>query len=34
MKKINEVKELNYLCFLFFGSFCEEEYQYFSNIKK
>lgn len=32
--KQNEVKELNYLCFLFFGSFCEEEYQYFCNLEK
>ncbi|AJC85509.1 hypothetical protein IMC75_08420 (plasmid) [Campylobacter peloridis] len=31
--KQNEVKELNYLCFLFFSSFCEEEYEYFCNIK-
>nr|WP_286014894.1 hypothetical protein [Campylobacter jejuni] len=29
--KQNEVKELNYLCFLFFGSFCKEEYEYFYN---
>ncbi|EQA6816374.1 hypothetical protein ACX6LZ_001806 [Campylobacter jejuni] len=27
--KQNEVKELNYLCFLFFGSFCKEEHKYF-----
>lgn len=27
--KQNKIKELNYLCFLFFGLFCEEEYKYF-----
>ncbi|HEF3247432.1 TPA: hypothetical protein R9A20_001614 [Campylobacter jejuni] len=27
--KQNNIKELNYLCFLFFGLFCEEEYKYF-----
>ncbi|MCV3414631.1 hypothetical protein L8V81_07765 [Campylobacter lari] len=32
--KQNEVKELNYLCFLFFGYFCKEEYEYICNIKK
>ncbi|EKZ8976165.1 hypothetical protein RFA01_001823 [Campylobacter coli] len=29
--KQNKIKELNYLCFLFFGSFCKEEYEYFYN---
>lgn len=31
--KQNEVKELNYLCFLFLGLFCEEEYEYFERGK-
>ncbi|EAH6629306.1 hypothetical protein RMP56_001780 [Campylobacter jejuni] len=30
--KQNEVKELNYLCFLFFGSFCKEEHKYFCKV--
>ncbi|ECK7755039.1 hypothetical protein HG293_001744, partial [Campylobacter jejuni] len=32
--KQNEIKELNYLCFLFFGLFHEEEYEYFCKAKE
>ncbi|EOJ1768251.1 hypothetical protein ACM2CL_001932 [Campylobacter coli] len=32
--KQNKIKELNYLCFLFFGLFCEEEYKYFCKAKE
>ncbi|EDN5970370.1 hypothetical protein FW696_05425 [Campylobacter coli] len=32
--KQNKIKELNYLCFLFFGLFCEEEYEYFCKVKE
>ncbi|EKJ5652999.1 hypothetical protein PJO11_001712 [Campylobacter coli] len=31
--KQNEIKELNYLCFLFFGLFHEEEYEYYKELE-